>query len=43
VNDVVASVIANALARAYGVRIRDVPLTPERVWRTLHANSKGQT
>jgi CO/xanthine dehydrogenase Mo-binding subunit len=30
-----APAIANALARAYGVRIRDLPLTPERVWRAL--------
>jgi CO/xanthine dehydrogenase Mo-binding subunit len=31
----VAPAIANALARATGVRIRDLPLTPERVWRAL--------
>ena len=31
----VAPAIANALARAYGIRIRDLPLTPERVWRAL--------
>jgi CO/xanthine dehydrogenase Mo-binding subunit len=30
-----APAIANALARAYGVRVRDLPLTPERVWRAL--------
>lgn len=24
-----------ALARGYGVRIKDLPLTPERVWRAL--------
>lgn len=31
----VAPSIANALFRATGVRIRDLPLTPERVWRAL--------
>jgi CO/xanthine dehydrogenase Mo-binding subunit len=31
----VAPAIASALARATGVRVRDLPLTPERVWRTL--------
>lgn len=30
-----AANIANALARATGVRIRHAPLTPERVWRAL--------
>jgi len=30
-----APAIANALERAYGVRVRDLPLTPERVWRAL--------
>ena len=27
--------LANALYRATGVRVREVPLTPERVWRAL--------
>ena len=31
----VAPAIANALARAHGVRITELPLTPERVWRAL--------
>jgi CO/xanthine dehydrogenase Mo-binding subunit len=31
----VAPAIGNAIARATGVRIRDLPLTPERVWRAL--------
>ena len=31
----VAPAIANAIAGQYGVRIRDLPLTPERVWRAL--------
>lgn len=30
-----AANIANAVARAVGVRIRQAPLTPERVWRAL--------
>ncbi|HEV8677127.1 MAG TPA: xanthine dehydrogenase family protein molybdopterin-binding subunit [Methylomirabilota bacterium] len=33
----VAPAIANAVAAATGVRIRDLPLTPERVWRALRA------
>lgn len=33
----VAPSVTNALARATGVRIRDLPLTPERVWRALQA------
>ena len=32
----VAPAVANAVARATGVRIRELPLTPERVWRALH-------
>jgi CO/xanthine dehydrogenase Mo-binding subunit len=32
----VAPSVCNALARATGVRIRDLPLTPERVWRALN-------
>jgi CO/xanthine dehydrogenase Mo-binding subunit len=31
----VAPSVTNAFARATGVRIRDLPLTPERVWRAL--------
>lgn len=31
----VAPAVANALARATGVRVRDLPLTPERVWWAL--------
>jgi CO/xanthine dehydrogenase Mo-binding subunit len=31
----VAPAIANALARGFGVRIKELPLTPERVWRAL--------
>jgi CO/xanthine dehydrogenase Mo-binding subunit len=30
-----APAIANALARAYGIRVCELPLTPERVWRAL--------
>ncbi|MBE0616190.1 MAG: xanthine dehydrogenase family protein molybdopterin-binding subunit [Burkholderiales bacterium] len=38
----VAPVIANALARRYGARIRDLPMTPEKVWRALNdAKKKG--
>jgi CO/xanthine dehydrogenase Mo-binding subunit len=31
----VAPAIGNAVARAIGVRIWELPLTPERVWRAL--------
>jgi len=36
----VAPAIANALAAGYGVRIRDLPLTPERVWLALREVEK---
>jgi CO/xanthine dehydrogenase Mo-binding subunit len=39
----IAPAIANALARAYGVRIRDLPLTPERVWRALAQRKASPT
>ena len=35
----VASAVANAVARAVGVRIQELPLTPPRVWRALQAKS----
>jgi CO/xanthine dehydrogenase Mo-binding subunit len=31
----VAAALANALYRAAGVRVRQAPLTPERIWRAL--------
>lgn len=31
-----APAIANAIANAVGVRLRDLPFTPEKVWRALH-------
>lgn len=36
----VAPAITNALARGTGVRIKDLPLTPERVWRALRERKK---
>jgi CO/xanthine dehydrogenase Mo-binding subunit len=36
----VAPAITNALARGYGIRINDLPLTPERVWRELKRKKK---
>jgi CO/xanthine dehydrogenase Mo-binding subunit len=38
----VAPAIANALATRYGIRIRELPMTPERVWRALK-DKKAQT
>jgi putative selenate reductase molybdopterin-binding subunit len=34
--DGVAPAVANALYHAVGVRVRELPLTPERVWRALN-------
>ena len=34
-----APAVANAIARAVGVRISDLPMTPERVWRAIQASS----
>jgi CO/xanthine dehydrogenase Mo-binding subunit len=36
----VAPAVTGAVARGTGVRIRDLPLTPERVWRALKEGSK---
>jgi CO/xanthine dehydrogenase Mo-binding subunit len=33
----VAAAVANAIAAAVGVRMRELPMTPERVWRALQA------
>jgi len=38
----VSPAISNALARLTGVRLRELPLTPERVWRALRAR-RAQT
>ncbi len=35
----IAPAIANALFARYGVRVNDLPLTPEKVWRALRARS----
>jgi CO/xanthine dehydrogenase Mo-binding subunit len=37
----VAPSVCNAIARATGVRIRDLPLTPERVWRELKGSKNS--
>jgi CO/xanthine dehydrogenase Mo-binding subunit len=36
----VASAIANAVSKAVGVRIQDLPLTPVKVWQALQAKAK---
>jgi CO/xanthine dehydrogenase Mo-binding subunit len=36
-----APAIANAIARAAGVRVTALPMTPERVWRALHERSSA--
>ena len=36
----VAPAVASAIYQATGVRIKELPLTPERVWRALH-DSRG--
>lgn len=41
-NTPVAAAIANAVADAIGVRIRDLPITAERVYRALKAQSNTQ-
>ncbi len=38
----VSPAIANALADAAGVRVRELPLTPERVFRSLRANEEAR-
>jgi CO/xanthine dehydrogenase Mo-binding subunit len=37
----VAGAVANAVAAATGVRVRQLPMTAERVWRALHRNGAG--
>lgn len=37
----VASAVANAVSRAVGVRIQDLPLTPVKVWQALQAQQKS--
>src|SRR5262245_3272965 len=36
----VSPAVGNALARLTGVRLRELPLTPERVWRALRARAR---
>lgn len=38
----VASAIANAVSRAVGVRIQDLPLTPPKIWRALQAKAAAR-
>jgi CO/xanthine dehydrogenase Mo-binding subunit len=37
-----APAVANALAREHGIRIKDLPITPEKVWRALQERRKAQ-
>jgi CO/xanthine dehydrogenase Mo-binding subunit len=34
----VAAAVGNALYQATGLRLYDLPLTPEKVWRGLHSH-----
>jgi CO/xanthine dehydrogenase Mo-binding subunit len=38
----VAPAVANALFQGWGIRIKELPLTPERVWRALQAKAAGE-
>jgi CO/xanthine dehydrogenase Mo-binding subunit len=38
----VAPAVANALFQGWGIRIKELPLTPERVWRALQAAKAGR-
>src|SRR5262249_17035060 len=38
-----APAVGNAVARAVGVRIKDLPLTPEKGWRGLRSRAEGRT
>jgi CO/xanthine dehydrogenase Mo-binding subunit len=38
-----APAIGGAVEEAIGVRIRDLPLTPERIWTALHENKKTRS
>ncbi|MBI4628685.1 MAG: molybdopterin-dependent oxidoreductase, partial [Candidatus Rokubacteria bacterium] len=38
----VSPAVGNALSRLTGVRLRELPLTPERVWRALRARRTGR-
>lgn len=38
----VAAAIANAVQRAAGIRLREAPFTPERVWRALQERDAGR-
>ena len=38
----VAAAIANAVERAAGIRLREAPFTPERVWRALQARDAAR-
>lgn len=38
----VAPAVGNAIARAVGVRLRELPLTPERVWRAMRETRSSE-
>jgi CO/xanthine dehydrogenase Mo-binding subunit len=39
----VASAVANAVSRAVGVRIQELPLTPPKIWRALQAKAQANS
>jgi putative selenate reductase molybdopterin-binding subunit len=38
----IAPALANAVADALGIRIRQLPLTPERILRAIHAQNNAR-
>jgi CO/xanthine dehydrogenase Mo-binding subunit len=39
----IAAAVASAIRQATGIAVRDLPLTPERIWQSIHARLPGDT